>query len=71
MKLMVNGETKQLNSDSLTVADLLVAEGVEMPEMVTVQYNGEFVEKDSYKKQALTEGDAIEFLYFMGGGSPQ
>ena len=44
-------------------------ENVEMPDYVTVSLNDEFVEAGTFADTALKEGDSVEFLYFMGGGS--
>ncbi|WP_026882133.1 sulfur carrier protein ThiS [Clostridium akagii] len=68
MKVKVNGEIKEIK-DSVTITELLKIENVEMPDMVSVQLNGEFVERDEFSTLAVKEDDQIEFLYFMGGGS--
>ncbi len=68
MKVRVNGEIKEIK-DSVTVTELLKIENVEMPDMVSVQLNGEFVERDKMGTVVIKENDQIEFLYFMGGGS--
>ena len=39
-----------------------------MPEMVSVEYNGDILDRDKFEKTQIKEGDEIEFLYFMGGG---
>ena len=31
--------------------------------------NDEFVESGQFESTVLKEGDSVEFLYFMGGGS--
>ncbi len=53
----------------MTIAELLKIENVEMPDMVSVQLNGEFVERDQFTTLVVKEDDQVEFLYFMGGGS--
>ena len=58
MKITVAGNKKEYE-DGITVAELIVKENVENPEYVTVTVNDDFVD----------EGDAVEFLYFMGGGA--
>lgn len=68
MNLKVNGEVKEIKND-VTVTEILNIENVEMPDMVSVQLNGEFVERDEFPQIVLKENDEIEFLYFMGGGS--
>lgn len=68
MKITINGETKELK-EGLSITELLVVENVEMPEMVSVQLNDEFLKQDEYVASIVKEGDDINFLYFMGGGA--
>ena len=42
---------------------------VENPEMVSVQVNEEFAEREDWESIQVKEGDKVDFLYFMGGGS--
>ena len=53
----------------LQLAELIVKEDVENPQYVTVTVNDDFVERDDFETTKLNEGDAVEFLYFMGGGA--
>lgn len=69
LKITINGTEKQVDGNSLTVTELLKIESVDMPDMVSVQLNGEFVERDKFSDQEVKEGDEVDFLYFMGGGS--
>ena len=41
----------------------------ENPDYVTVTVNDEFVDSDAFATTELKDGDTVEFLYFMGGGS--
>ena len=68
MNITVAGEKKEVK-DGLTVAQLVVDEKVETPEYVTVTINDEFVESGVFESTVLKDGDSVEFLYFMGGGS--
>lgn len=68
MQIVVNGKTATFSGDPLTIATLLKDGGVESPEMVSVQLNGEFVDRAVYETTLLQEGDEVDFLYFMGGG---
>ena len=68
MKITVAGNRKEYE-DGITVAELIVKENVENPEYVTVTVNDDFVERDDFETTTLNEGDAVEFLYFMGGGA--
>jgi len=67
MKLIVNGKEVSLDS-KLTVSELLVNQHVKMPEMVSVEFNGRILRRSEFGTTALGDGDAVEFLYFMGGG---
>ena len=69
MLIEINGEKKSFDTASLTIADLLKSHGVVSIEMVSVQRNGEFVDKSELSSVPVGDGDEIDFLYFMGGGS--
>ena len=67
MKIKVNGVLQEVET-GLSIAGLLVRNNVEQPDMVSVQLNGEFVQRDRFAVTVLREGDEVDFLYFMGGG---
>ena len=52
----------------MTVEELIKQNNVENPELVSVQVNEEFLDRNEYAKQQVEEGDEIDFLFFMGGG---
>lgn len=66
-KIKVNGNPQEI-ADGVTVSALLALNKVEMPDMVSVQLNGEFVKRENFGATAVKENDEIDFLYFMGGG---
>ena len=68
MKITVSGEKKEVK-DGLTLPELIELENVETPEYVTVSINEEFIDSDAKASTVLKDGDNVEFLYFMGGGS--
>ena len=49
-------------------ADIIKQNNVAQPEMVSVQVNEEFVDREEFATLQLNEGDEVDFLYFMGGG---
>ena len=68
MNLVVNG--KETNAtDGLTVSQLLVQENVKMPDMVSVELNGQILKRTKFEETTLKNDDKVEFIYFMGGGS--
>ena len=68
MQITVAGVKKEVK-DGLTLPELIELENVETPEYVTVSINEEFVATTDRDATVLKEGDNVEFLYFMGGGS--
>ena len=67
MKLIINGKEETV-IDGLNVSELLKEKNVEMPEMVSVELNGEILNRDAFQTTFLNQNDQVEFLYFMGGG---
>jgi len=53
----------------LTVSELLIKENVQMPDMVSVELNGQILKRNNFEQTSLKNNDKVEFLYFMGGGS--
>lgn len=66
-QIYVNGEAQDI-SLPLTVNELIRQQQVETPEMVSVQVNEEFAEREQWDDIIIKEGDSVDFLYFMGGG---
>jgi sulfur carrier protein len=66
MRVKING--KQEEVQETTLSDLLKAKNIE-PRMVTVELNSKMVDRSTLGQTRIQEGDEIEFLFFMGGGS--
>jgi sulfur carrier protein len=47
--------------------DLLKAKTID-PHMVAVELNSKMVERDQLGTTKIKDGDALEFLFYMGGG---
>ena len=69
MTLTINGKSDSVEARELSVIDLLKMKNVEMPEMVSVQINGDILERSTFESTLVNDGDEVEFLYFMGGGA--
>ena len=67
-KIYVNGDAQEV-SLPLNVSELIRQLLVENLEMVSVQVNEEFAEREDWERIQLKEGDKVDFLYFMGGGA--
>ena len=68
MNLVINGKETNINV-GLTVNQLLAQENVQMPDMVSVELNGQILKRSRFEETVLKDDDKVEFLYFMGGGS--
>lgn len=63
----VNGEQRRA-AIGATVADLLRELDIR-PDRVAVELNLEILDKREYEKRSLQEGDRVEIISFIGGGS--
>jgi sulfur carrier protein len=68
MTITANGNKVQCR-DGMNVTELLIEHKVKMPDMVSVELNGQILNRGDFPTTVLKEGDKVEFLYFMGGGS--
>ncbi|MBI5655484.1 MAG: sulfur carrier protein ThiS [Geobacter sp.] len=69
MQLTVNGKPESIESkDSLNITALLEELKVKDALYVTVELNGEILERENFDNTTVKNGDSLEFLYFMGGG---
>jgi thiamine biosynthesis protein ThiS len=67
MHITLNGEKKDV-PENITVRGLLEHLGIRH-QRVAVELNEAIVKKDRYEATAIAEGDALEVVSFMGGGS--
>ncbi|MBR1800238.1 MAG: sulfur carrier protein ThiS [Bacteroidaceae bacterium] len=67
-KIYVNGEAQEVVLP-INVTELIRANDVQQPEMVSVQVNEDFADRNDWDRIQLQEGDRVDFLYFMGGGT--
>ena len=67
MNLVVNGKNTDIN-ETLTIGELLSKEDVKMPQMVSVELNGQILKRSAFDTTTLKNDDKVEFLYYMGGG---
>ena len=69
MIITINGkETVIPENPERTIDSLLEELDVAQRIYVTVELNGEVLDRPAFESKPVNEGDVIEFLYFMGGG---
>ena len=69
MQLIINGQARELAalSDGSTVADLVAALAMQA-DRVALERNGELVPRSSWSETAVSAGDRLEIVHFVGGG---
>ena len=67
-KITVNGEAQEVLLP-LSLTELIKQNNVEQPDMVSVQVNDDFVDRTEWDSLQIKEGDIVDFLFFMGGGT--
>jgi thiamine biosynthesis protein ThiS len=66
IRVQLNGKEREIDRGH-TVRSLL--ESLDLhPAMVVVELNKDILERDSYEDVAVSEGDALELVHFVGGG---
>ena len=69
MNLTVNGKAASIAEENpVSITQLLEALQVEQREYVTVELNGDILDRGDFEGATVKDGDTVEFLYFMGGG---
>lgn len=66
IKIQINGKEENI-PDKISISDLLETKGIRQ-EVVTIEVNGQIIEKKQYPQITIKEGDIIEFIFYMGGG---
>ncbi|WP_313434475.1 sulfur carrier protein ThiS [Novosphingobium sp.] len=66
LSLVVNGEPRRVPAGS-SIADLVSSIGLD-PKKVAVELNGEIAPRSTLAEVALSDGDVLEIVHFVGGG---
>jgi thiamine biosynthesis protein ThiS len=67
LTITVNGEPKEIASGA-TLVDLLQALELK-PERLAIELNRKIIRRTNWNTAHLEEGDKIEIVHFVGGGS--
>ena len=70
MKLQINGETKALDPkpEQVTLWAVINRLGHD-PRTVVVEFNGIILRPDQWQSQEVKDGDILEIVTIVGGGS--
>ena len=67
MKLVINGEERSV-ADSLDLAALITSLGMKA-DRIAVELNREIVQRGKWAETPVREGDRLEIVHFVGGGT--
>jgi len=67
MELIIKGNTHTVPSTVQTVSLLLEHLNIKH-ESAIVEQNTEILDKKTYTQQAISDGDRLEIVHFVGGG---
>jgi len=67
MRVMINGSERSI-TDPSDLASLVESLGMK-PDRVAVELNREIVPRGKWAVTALKDGDKLEIVHFVGGGS--
>jgi thiamine biosynthesis protein ThiS len=68
MRLIINGEQRKFPGEQLTLAALVEQLGMKS-DRVAVELNRDIVPRDRWPETSLHDGDRLEVVHFVGGGS--
>ena len=70
MNLIINGESKSfnVNKEFIILSSLIELLG-HHPLLVVIEFNGEIISKELWGKQKVKDGDKLEIVTIVGGGS--
>ena len=67
VEILLNGETRKLKAGT-TVEELVRDLGL-VPGRLAVEYNLQILKRKHWGATALTQGDRVEIVHFVGGGA--
>ncbi len=68
LAIQVNGEQRQLNAEANSLAAVVEQLG-HHPKLVVVEFNGLILTPDRWADQPVQNGDSLEIVTIVGGGS--
>jgi thiamine biosynthesis protein ThiS len=70
MKLQINGEQREIEkpSETFTLQSLVEILGMK-PDRVAVELNHDIVPRNLWSETMLNDGDRLEVVHFVGGGT--
>ena len=68
MRIQINGEQREFAQSSMKLSELIDELSL-APQRIAVEVNHQIARKQDWHNTALSDGDRIEIVHFVGGGS--
>ena len=69
MQLKINGEIKTINNSNEELLEALLENLGYKPQLVVVELNGEIISPEVWTNTKIKDGDCLEVVTIVGGGS--
>jgi thiamine biosynthesis protein ThiS len=70
LQVQINGETRELSQDRILLSEL-ISDLALVPQRIAVEVNRKLARRTEWDKLVIVDGDRIEIVHFVGGGSAQ
>ena len=67
MKISINGNVKQFDSENMTISALVLTLNL-VGKRLAIEKNGEIVPRSQFEQVQLNDGDKLEIVGAVGGG---
>lgn len=67
MKITLNNEPMTIDGDTITVEKLLELKKYSF-RLRIVKINGRIIDRNSYAREIINDGDTVQVIYLMSGG---
>jgi thiamine biosynthesis protein ThiS len=70
LQVQINGETRELSQDRILLSEL-ISDLALVPQRIAVEVNRKLARRAEWDQLLIVDGDRIEIVHFVGGGSAQ
>lgn len=70
MQIQINGELRELQGETLPLSELIETLSL-TPQRIAVEVNKTIVRRSVWDETMLRDGDRIEIVHFVGGGTEE
>lgn len=68
MQILINGESREFPQSSMKLSELIEQLSL-APQRIAIEVNNQIARKQNWEDTNISDGDRIEIVHFVGGGS--